>query len=71
VAFAGGGVGGGRVVGSTGQDGMDVKDPVSVPDVFATICAAHGIDPAKKFFSPKTGVVKITDNGKAIKELLS
>jgi uncharacterized protein (DUF1501 family) len=70
VVFAGGGVGGGRVVGSTGKDGMDVSDPASIADVLATVCAAHGIDPAKKFFTPQTGVVKITENGRPIASLL-
>jgi hypothetical protein len=70
VAFAGGGVGGGRVVGDTGPNGEDCKNPCTVPDILATVCAAHGLDPAKKFFSHTTGVVKITENGKPIQEFL-
>lgn len=47
VALSGGGVAGGRVVGAT--DGREVLErPVAVPDLFATICAAFGIDPAKE-----------------------
>jgi hypothetical protein len=67
--FAGGGIGGGRVLGDTGKIGEDCNNPVTVPDLFATICAAHGLDPAKKFFSHTTGVVKITENGNPLKTL--
>lgn len=70
VAMAGGGIGGGRVVGDTGPDGLDAKNPVSVADLLATVCAAHGLDPAKKFFSHTTGVVKITENGRPLKDLI-
>jgi uncharacterized protein (DUF1501 family) len=70
VAMAGGGISGGRFVGDTGKNGDDCKNPTGIQDVLATVVAAHGIDPAKKFFSHTTGVVKITDNGKPVKELL-
>ncbi len=66
AVLAGGSIAGGRFVGDTGKNGEDCKDPVSVPDLLATVCAACGLDPAKKFFSHSTGVVKITDNGKPI-----
>jgi hypothetical protein len=70
VALAGGTIQGGRVVGRTDEDGKEiVKDPVGVPDVFATVCAAFGIDPAKKHFTHETGVVKMTENGRPIRGL--
>ena len=46
TVLAGGGIKGGQVIGSTGADGMEVKDrPVSVPDFLATVCKGLGIDP--------------------------
>ncbi len=67
VALAGGGVGAGRVIGSTGEDGMEIrKDPVTVPDLFATICALCGIDPGKRYLSHTTGIVKATDGGRPV-----
>lgn len=70
VVMAGGGVGGGRVYGETDADGAEVKkDPVTVPDIMATVCALHGIDPGKKYFTHQTGVVRVTENGKPIKAL--
>lgn len=46
-----------------------VTDPVSVPDFFATICAAVGIDHSKNLYDGDRPV-PITDNGEPIKKLL-
>ncbi len=46
------------------------RDPVSVPDFFATIHSALGIDPSKNLFDGDRPV-PITDNGQAIKALFS
>ena len=45
AVLAGGGVNGGRVVGSTGPDGMKVADrPVTEQDFLGTVCGCLGID---------------------------
>jgi hypothetical protein len=47
VVIGGGGIKGGQVYGSTTKDGMDVdKDKCAIGDVFATVFAALGLDPA-------------------------
>jgi hypothetical protein len=49
TVLAGGGIGGGRVVGRTSADGMKVEErPVSVPDLLATVGLALGIDVRKQ-----------------------
>jgi len=71
VAMAGGGIQGGRVVGSTDKDGVEVKDrPVTIPDLFATIYTALGVDPKKKNTSPLGRPIALSDNGVPVKELL-
>lgn len=46
VLLAGGNIRGGQVYGETNADGTDVRDnPVTVPDLFATIYQGLGIDP--------------------------
>lgn len=47
-----------------------VKNPVSVPDFFATVCAAMQIDPGKYLYDGDRPV-PITDNGNPIKQLFS
>jgi len=47
-----------------------VKDPVSVPNFFATVCAAMGVD-ARKYLYDGDRPVPITDNGNPIKQLFS
>jgi hypothetical protein len=72
VALAGGGIQGGRVVGATDRDGVEVKErPVTVPDLFATIYAAMGVDFKKKNVSPLGRPIALSDNGVPVKELLS
>ena len=47
-----------------------VRDPVSVPDFFATVCVAIQIEPSKY---PNVGdrPVPVPDNGETIKKLFS
>ena len=72
VALAGGGIQGGRVIGSSGKDGVEVKDrPVTVPEIFATMYTAVGIDPKKKNISPLGRPIQLADKGAPVKELLS
>ncbi len=68
VGLWGGGVGGGRVVGDTGEDGTKVvKGEVRIPDLFATIAHLIGIDPTKRYPGHDSGAVRVTDNGKPVK----
>lgn len=70
VALAGCGVQGGRVIGATEADGMQVADrPVTVPDLFCTFCQALGIDPRKERMSALGRPLKIVEGGSAVAEL--
>ena len=61
----------GQVIGATDEEGAKVKDrPVSVPDLFATLLAGLGIDPAKSYKTPDGRPIKLTKDGQVIKELL-
>ena len=73
TVLAGGGINGGRVIGRTSADGMDVEDrPVSVPDFIATVCLALGIDPKTQNVSNVGRPIRIVDTAaKPIKEALS
>lgn len=69
AVLAGGGIQGGRVIGETDKDGMEIANrPVTVPDFFATIYKCLGIDPEKKY-AVEGRKVKYAYNGKPIKEL--
>jgi hypothetical protein len=58
------------VVGETDKLGMSVvKDPVTVPDLFATLFAAFGIDPARRFRTEFGGTATLTDGGRPIRLL--
>ncbi|HYE97906.1 MAG TPA: DUF1501 domain-containing protein [Planctomycetota bacterium] len=71
LALAGGGIRGGRVIGSTDRDGVEVTDrPVTVPDVLATLYACLGIDPGKKIKNPVGARHALTDHGTPVRELL-
>lgn len=72
VLLAGGGVRGGRVIGKTTADGMDVEqEPVSVEDLFQTLCHAIGLDPSDELQSPNGRPLKIVDGGQLITGLFS
>jgi len=72
VALAGGGIQGGRAIGSSGPDGMGVAErPVKVSDLFATIYSLVGIPPDKVNMSPLGRPIKVSDGGQPVKELLS
>ena len=52
VAFAGGGVRGGRVIGATDADGIACTErPVTVQELHASVCHALGVDQDKQFFA--------------------
>jgi hypothetical protein len=70
VALAGSGVRGGRVVGATDKDGVEVVDrPVTVPDLFCTFCQALGINPREENQSDVGRPLKIVEKGNAVEEV--
>lgn len=72
AAVAGGGIKGGQVIGRSTADGSAIDDrPVSVPDLFSSICRALEVNPAKESVSPLGRPMKIVDGGEVVKELFS
>ncbi|HET6880952.1 MAG TPA: DUF1501 domain-containing protein [Pirellulales bacterium] len=72
VLLTGAGIRGGRVIGKTTPDGMDVADhPVAVEDLFQTICAAIGLDPTTTLEAPNGRPIQIVDGGQLITGLFS
>ena len=70
--FAGGGVKGGQVIGSSDADAMLPKDrPVKVSHLHASICHALGIDPNKEVMTQLQRPMKLVDNGKPVDELFA
>lgn len=70
AALAGGGVRGGQVVGATNESGTDINDrPVTIPDLFCTICHVFGINPRKENVGPLDRPIKLVDGGSLVKEL--
>ena len=62
VALAGGGVKGGVVVGATDPEGKpEPADPVTVPNLTATLLKAAGVDPAKLSQTPIGRTVKFSE----------
>jgi hypothetical protein len=69
VVLAGGGLRTGQCAGTTDELAMNiVADPVSVPDLFATICATMGVNPNKNLMDGERPV-PITDKGTPIAKL--
>ncbi len=69
VVLAGGGLRTSQAIGTTDELGMNiVHRPVSVPDLFATIYASLGIDPAEKLYADDRPV-PLTNGGQPIAEL--
>jgi len=72
AVVGGGGLQGGRIVGETDRLGENIaKDPVTVPDLFATLFSAFGVDPRRRFRTEFGGTATLTDNGTPIKALIS
>jgi uncharacterized protein (DUF1501 family) len=72
VALGGAGIKGGQAYGKTSPDGMEVTDgKVGVADLYATICQAVGINPAKENISPEGRPIPLVERGaKPIAELV-
>lgn len=72
VLASGAGIRGGRVIGKTTPDGGDVAEqPVSVEDLFQTICAAIGLNAGDTLEAPNGRPIKIVDGGRLITGLFS
>ena len=72
LLLAGAGVRGGRIIGKTTADGMEVdQEPISVEDLFQTMCHAIGLNPADELTSPSGRPLKIVDGGNLITGLFS
>jgi hypothetical protein len=64
TVLAGAGIKGGQALGNTGSDGMEVRDrPVTTPELFATMCAALGIDPALEHVSREGRPIAVVEGG--------
>ncbi|GAC1471073.1 MAG: DUF1501 domain-containing protein [Isosphaeraceae bacterium] len=72
AVLAGGGIRGGQVIGSSDPKGATVKDrPVTVPDLFATLLSAFGVDGTKSYQTPEGRPIKLVEKGKVVQELFS
>ena len=72
AVLAGGGIRGGQVIGATDADGMEVVDrPVSVPDLFASLCYSLGIDSEDQNYSRGGRPIRVVNDGSVIKELFA
>lgn len=70
--LAGGGVQGGQVIGASSADGAAVANrPVTVPDLFQSICHSLQINSATENMSPLGRPMKIVDGGEVVKELFA
>ncbi len=71
VVLAGGGLRSGQCIGTTDDLAMTVAaDPVSVPDLFATILATMGINPSKSIMDGERPI-PVTDKGTPIAKLFA
>jgi uncharacterized protein (DUF1501 family) len=70
AVLAGGGVKGGQVIGSTDAGGASVEDrPVTVNDLFRTICRSLSINADKENMSSIGRPIKIVDGGAVVNEV--
>jgi uncharacterized protein (DUF1501 family) len=67
VVMAGGGIRGGNVYGRTDENGHGVaQDPVTIPDLNATIAYACGLDPRSVLYADSGRPFSVADEGKAL-----
>jgi uncharacterized protein (DUF1501 family) len=72
LMMAGGGIRGGQVYGSSTADGSDVSDnPVTVADLFRTVCQSLEVNADHENMSPLGRPMKIVDGGKPISAFFS
>ena len=66
------GVRGGQAIGKTDANGQEISGrPVSVEDLFQTVCKALHIEAGKELITPEGRPIKIVDSGMAVKELFA
>jgi len=72
VAMAGCGVKGGQVIGETDASGASVTEhPVTVSDLFRTICSGLKVDADHENMSSIGRPIKIVENGKVVKKVFA
>ena len=70
AVIAGGGIRGGQVIGGTDADGTKVLTaPIGVPDLFASLCFALGIDAREENYSRSGRPIRVVNDGNVIEEL--
>ena len=70
AVVAGGGTRGGQIVGSTNEDGSQVvSGAVGVPDLFASLCFALGIDGNEENYSRSGRPIRVVNDGSVVEEL--
>ena len=70
AVIAGGGTRGGQVIGGTDENGVEVvSDPLGVPDLFASLCFALGIDADEENYSRSGRPIRVVNDGIVIEEL--
>ena len=70
AVVAGGGVRGGQTIGSTNEDGSEVvSGAVGVPDLFASLCFALGIDKDEENYSRSGRPIRVVNDGSVVEEL--
>jgi acetyl esterase/lipase len=71
VLLAGGGVPGGQVIGSSDATGESPKDnPVTPADLAATVFTLLGIDPQRELHTADGRPIRLSRDGKVVKELI-
>lgn len=70
IVLGGGGIRGGQIVGRTNETGLEIEDgEVTVPDLFATLLKALGVDPAHEFRTEFGAIAPASDHGTVISSL--
>ena len=72
VMLAGGGIRGGQAIGATDANGQEIADrPVSVEDLFQSICRCMNVDADEELFTPGGRPLRIVDGGEVVSELFT
>ena len=67
--LGGGGLASARIIGASDPEGLkDPERPVTIPDLFATLLTALGVDPSKELISPILRPIKLSE-GTPVEEL--
>ena len=72
VVLGGGGIPGGRVIGESDATGKRIlRDPVPIPDLFATLFSVFGMEPDQEFTNAFGAPAEVTNHGTVLKDLVS